>query len=150
MLLCHKDMSAFGHVINGSVTRAATEHSRLCLGQRDHMVADAQAVLVHGVELAYATWNMACRTLDGWSDDTIDLYIPHQVSARNMDALNRKLGLTPEKSHVNFFTQGNIGPAALPITLAMAEEAGRTRPGHHVALLGIGSGLNCTMMSVTW
>jgi len=45
---------------------------------------------------------------------------------------------------------GNIGPAALPISLAQAAEAGRLQPGDHVGLLGIGSGLNCSMMSVTW
>ena len=150
MLLCHRDISRSGHLINGSVTRAATQHSRLCLGQKDHMIADAHAVLVHGVELAHATWKLAGRNLRGWTDETIDLYVPHQVSARNMEALNKTLGLTPAKHHLNFSTQGNIGPAALPITLAMAEAAGRTRPGSHVALLGIGSGLNCTMMSVTW
>jgi acyl-CoA:acyl-CoA alkyltransferase len=32
----------------------------------------------------------------------------------------------------------------------MAEEEGRMGPGDHVALMGIGSGLNCTMMSITW
>jgi 3-oxoacyl-[acyl-carrier-protein] synthase-3 len=32
----------------------------------------------------------------------------------------------------------------------MAEEAGRLKAGEQVALLGIGSGLNCSMMSVTW
>ncbi|MFC1516157.1 3-oxoacyl-ACP synthase III [Thermodesulfobacteriota bacterium] len=150
MLLCHRDISKSGHIINGSVTRAATQHSRLCLGQKEHMVADAHGVLVHGVELAHATWKLAGQNLENWKDETIDLYVPHQVSARNMDALNKTLGLTPEKSHLNFFTQGNIGPAALPITLSMAEEEGRTRSGNHVALMGIGSGLNCTMMSVTW
>jgi len=150
MLLCHKDISRSGHIINGAVTRAATQHSRLCIGQKDYMIANAHGVLVHGVELAHATWKRACQTFEGWSDETIDLYIPHQVSARNMDALNNALNLTAEKSHLNFFTQGNIGPAALPITLAMAEEEGRTQPENHVALMGIGSGLNCTMMSVTW
>ncbi len=150
MLLCHKDISSLGHVINGSVTRAATEYSRLCFGQKDYMVADAHRVLVHGVELAHATWQLARKTLQNWGDETIDLYVPHQVSASNMAALNKTLGLTPEKAQLNFYTQGNIGPAALPITLAMAEEEGRIRPGNHVALMGIGSGLNCTMMSVTW
>lgn len=150
MLLCDKRVSKSGHLINGEVTLAATEHCRLCYGQRDYMIADARAVLNHGVKLASETWRLACRKLKGWSDDTIDLYVPHQVSLRNMDALNRALKLTPEKAHLNFQTQGNIGPAALPITLAMAEEQGRTGSGDHVALMGIGSGLNCTMMSVTW
>lgn len=150
MLLGRRDLSRTGHVINGAVTRAATEHSRLCLGQPTKMIADAQGVLIHGVELAHATWQLAAAHLPDWSDAAIDLYVPHQVSARNMAALNQRLGLSPEKHFLNFDTQGNIGPAALPITLAMAEEAGRTPAGGQVALLGIGSGLNCMMMSVTW
>jgi 3-oxoacyl-[acyl-carrier-protein] synthase-3 len=114
------------------------------------MIADAHGVLVHGVELAHATWRRASEYLANWRDESIDLYIPHQVSARNMEALNATLGLTPQKHHLNLHTQGNIGPAALPITLAMAIDEGRTSPGMHVALMGIGSGLNCMMMSVTW
>jgi 3-oxoacyl-[acyl-carrier-protein] synthase-3 len=150
MILSRPDLAPHGHLINGAVTRAATQHSRLCLGQPDYMVADAGKVLFHGVELAYETWKAAGQALANWHDDTIDLYVPHQVSQRNMDALYQRLGVTAEKFHLNFYTLGNIGPAALPITLAQAEEQGRTLKGAHVALLGIGSGLNCSMMSVTW
>jgi len=150
MILCHRNMSTTGHVVNGSVTRAATRHSRLCLGQRDYMTADASKVLIFGVELAKKTWDLASSTLTNWSDAQIDAYMPHQVSRRNMDVLNSKLGLTPEKHHLNFPNLGNIGPAAVPITLCQAAESGRLRAGDHVALMGIGSGLNCSMMSVTW
>jgi 3-oxoacyl-[acyl-carrier-protein] synthase-3 len=150
MIVCRRDMSTSGHAINGSVTRAATRHSRLCLGQRDRMTADASKVLIFGVELAKKTWDLAGSTLANWSDAQIDAYMPHQVSRRNMDVLNEKLGLTPEKHHLNFPTLGNIGPAAVPITLCQADESGRIRSNDHVALMGIGSGLNCSMMSVTW
>jgi 3-oxoacyl-[acyl-carrier-protein] synthase-3 len=150
MILTHNDRTNTGHTIDGHVTLAATRYSRLCLGQPDRMIADAHGVLVHGVELAHETWKLAARTLSKWSDADIDLYIPHQVSQRNMDVLTQTIGLSPEKFHLNFQTLGNIGPAALPITLAQAEEKGRTRTGDHVALMGIGSGLNCTMMSVSW
>jgi len=150
MILGHRNQTRSGHVINGAVTMAATTHSRLCLGQPDRMYADASSVLIHGVQLAQRTWKLAEKELDNWSDDTIDIYIPHQVSQRNMDVLNQTLGTTPEKFHLNFYTLGNIGPAALPITLAQADEEGRLHAGSHVALMGIGSGLNCTMMSVTW
>jgi 3-oxoacyl-[acyl-carrier-protein] synthase-3 len=150
MILCRRDLATSGHTVNGSVTRAATQHSRLCLGQRDYMTADASKVLIFGVELAKKTWDLASRTLAGWSDAQIDAYMPHQVSRRNMDVLNEKLGLTPSKQHLNFPTLGNIGPAAVPITLCQAAEPGRIRSGDHVALMGIGSGLNCSMMSVTW
>jgi 3-oxoacyl-[acyl-carrier-protein] synthase-3 len=114
------------------------------------MIADAHGVLVHGVQLALETWQAASRDLDRWAEETIDLYVPHQVSRRNMEVLCKTLGISQEKFHLNFPTLGNIGPAALPITLAQAEESGRAAPGDHIALMGIGSGLNCTMMSVTW
>ena len=136
-----QDLARSGHVVNGSVTRAATRHCRLCLGQRDRMTADASKVLIFGVELAKKTWDLASRTLNRWSDAEIDAYMPHQVSQRNMDVLNEKLGLTPEKHHLNFPTLGNIGPAAVPITLSQADDAGRIDSGDHVALMGIGSGL---------
>ncbi|HSO19116.1 MAG TPA: 3-oxoacyl-ACP synthase III [Desulfosarcina sp.] len=150
MIVCRRDLASSGHVVNGSVPRAATRHSRLCLGQRDYMTADASKVLIFGVELARKTWDLATRTLKRWNDDEIDAYMPHQVSQRNMDVLNEKLGLTPQKHHLNFPTLGNIGPAAVPICLGQADESGRIRAGNHVALMGIGSGLNCSMMSVTW
>ena len=150
MILCRRDLATSVHVVNGSITRAATRHSRLCLGQRDFMTADASKVLIFGVELAKKTWDLARSTLANWSDAEIDAYMPHQVSRRNMDVLNEKLGLTPEKHHLNFPTLGNIGPAAVPITLCQAAESGRLRSDDHVALMGIGSGLNCSMMSLTW
>jgi 3-oxoacyl-[acyl-carrier-protein] synthase III len=150
ILLCHKDISHKNHMINGAVSLAATEHCRLCLGQKDHMIADAASVMTHGVELAHQTWMLAEKTINNWSDKNINHYIPHQVSARNMEALTKKLKITPEKAHLNFQTLGNIGPAAIPITLGIAEEENRLLPGDHIALMGIGSGLNCTMMSITW
>ena len=150
MIVCRRDLSTTGHAVNGSVTRAATRHCRLCLGQRDYMTADASKVMIFGVDLAKQTWDLASATLPNWSDAGIDAYMPHQVSQRNMQVLNEKLGLTPEKHHLNFPTLGNIGPAAVPICLSQAAETGRIRSGDHVGLMGIGSGLNCSMMSVGW
>jgi len=150
MLLRHADDARSRHRINGSVNLAATEYNRLCVGQRDSMKVDPTALMRAGVALAKKTWALASQRLDNWSDASIALYAPHQVSVRNTEALAEALGLTPEKLFINVQTQGNIGPAALPITLAMADEAGRLRNGDHVALMGIGSGLNCSMMSVTW
>lgn len=150
MILAREDL-AFGRpVIEGSVSLAATEHCRLCLGHRDRMTADAPMVMKHGVKLAHDTWKKAEQEIRGWSDENIDLYVPHQVSARNMLVLTRTLGLTAKKAALNFQYLGNVGPAAIPITLALSEEDGRFAPGLRAALLGIGSGLNCSMMSVRW
>ena len=150
MLLCRRHLAPHGHRINGAVTLADTAHNRLCLGQKDHMVVDPAALLQAGVALARKAWAQAEVQLAAWSDASLDLYVPHQVSTRHVRALARALELTEDKVHLNVQVLGNIGPAALPITLAMAGEAGRLRPGAHVGLMGIGSGLNCTLMSVTW
>ena len=45
---------------------------------------------------------------------------------------------------------GNTGSAAAPITLARAVEAGAVKTGDPVAILGIGSGINCIMLGVEW
>jgi 3-oxoacyl-[acyl-carrier-protein] synthase-3 len=37
-----------------------------------------------------------------------------------------------------------------PITAAMAVENGRLSSGQKLAMLGIGSGINCTMLGVEW
>ncbi len=150
MLVTRKDLSQTGHIINGSVNMAATQYNRLCLGQKDEMVSDPHALLLGGVELAANTWKRANEKFQGWNDDDIALYAPHQVSLRNTEILVHTLPISMEKMYLNFHTQGNVGPAALPTVLAMAEEEGRIEPGDHVALMGIGSGLNCTMMSVSW
>lgn len=150
MLLCREGLSQTGHVVNNSVSLAATQYNKLCLGTMDKMRTNAQALLIAGVELATKTWKLACETLKNWSDETIALYAPHQVSLRHTAAVCDNAGITMDKMYLNLYTHGNMGPAAMPTSLAMAEEDGRIQAGNHVGLLGIGSGLNCTMMSVTW
>ncbi|PDW03917.1 3-oxoacyl-ACP synthase III [Candidatus Viridilinea mediisalina] len=150
MLLTHASLTKQSHRLNGVVSLAATEHNNLCFGNPTYMKTDASALLSAGVKLARATWALAHERLPNWSDEAITLYAPHQVSARHMTSLADALGLTYSKLYLNFQVLGNIGPAALPISLAQAAEAGRLQPGDQIGLLGIGSGLNCSMMSVTW
>ncbi len=150
MLLAHSSVSKSGHRLGGVVSLAASEHNELCIGMPDYMKTDASALLVAGVKLAAETWQLAAETFPAWSDEQIAVYAPHQVSARHMAGVAEALGVTPSKLYLNFQTLGNIGPAALPISLAQAAEAGRIKAGEQVGLLGIGSGLNCSMMSVTW
>jgi 3-oxoacyl-[acyl-carrier-protein] synthase-3 len=150
MLLSHSSVSRSGHRLNGVVSLAATEHNQLCVGMPDYMKTDAQALLIAGVKLAAETWQLAQEQIPNWSDANIACYATHQVGSRHTAAVSEAMGVTPEKLYLNFPVLGNIGPAALPISLAQAEEAGRIVRGDQVGLLGIGSGLNCSMMSVIW
>lgn len=150
MILGPRDGSRTNHVINGMVTLSDTRFSRICVGQSEYMKTNTLEVMNQGVRLAHETWELARSLLPNWSDDAIDRYVPHQVSVKNIQLMCDKLGISPEKQQLNYMTLGNIGPAAIPITLKMADEEGRFHPGSHVALLGIGSGLNCSMASITW
>ena len=150
MLLTHKDYSRTGHKINGMVSLAATEFNDLCVAQRDYMKTNTAALMTEGIALAGRTWQLASETLTHWGDDTIDRYVPHQVSVRQIDGMAKAMGINPEKIQLNVASHGNMAAAALPITLAQAAEQGTIVPGDHIGLLGIGSGLNCSMMSVSW
>jgi 3-oxoacyl-[acyl-carrier-protein] synthase-3 len=60
------------------------------------------------------------------------------------------LGLDPQKIFRIYPELGNIGPASVPIALAKAVAGGKINKGDRVALLGIGSGLNCSMAEIVW
>ena len=156
MVMGHKFVSQTGHIMNGSVTTASTanDHNKLCLAETDHsrMYADPQALQKAGMPLAITNWEKASKFFKNplWSEPTIDHYCPHQTSTRQVGAFIKNLNLSREKFHLNLQTYGNTVAAALPMSLHQAQESGCLNEGDHVALMGIGSGINCTMMSVSW
>ena len=150
MVLSHKDVSRTGHRVNGAVSMAASEHNRLCVARPDFMKSNPGKLMSAGASLFAKTWKLATKTFENWGDDQIDLYAPHQVSAHNTNAVVRALGITKSKVKLTFPTLGNTGPVGLPTALAIAAEEGSIGHGSHVGLMGIGSGLNCTIMSVNW
>jgi 3-oxoacyl-[acyl-carrier-protein] synthase-3 len=150
MILSHKDVAKTDHKILGAVSMAATEHNRLCVAKPDFMKANPGKLMMAGASLIAKTWKLATKTLDSWSDEEINLYAPHQVSSHNTTAVIKAIGANPSKVKLTFPTLGNTGPAGLPTALAIAHEDGDLHDGDHICLVGIGSGLNCTLMSVRW
>ncbi len=149
MVMCRRELAPRGHSYLGSVTRAATQFNRLCYGQMDRMVTDTRTLLTEGLKLATKTFAAAREKL-GWVVEELDQFIIHQVSKAHTDSLMKLLGLDPEKIHRIYPELGNIGPAAVPIALAKAVALGRIKRGDRIALLGIGSGLNCSMAEIVW
>ena len=145
MVLGRTDTHPDGHQFIGGVARAVTEHHNLCLGDMDRMVTDSRGLLLAGLDVAETAMKEASQDFD-WDD--IDHYIIHQVSTVHCDALAQRLGLDQAKIPLTFPTLGNIGPAAIPITLAMHQD--KIAKGDRVLVMGMGSGINAMAAEIRW
>lgn len=149
MVMANAALAEKGHRYTGSVTRSDTRFNQLCRGQMDWMETDTRVLLEAGLKLAQQTFQAAVDTM-GWSVDELDQFVIHQVSRVHTESLVSLLGLDLAKVHAIYPELGNVGPASVPMTLARAVALGKVRPGDRIALMGIGSGLNCAMAEVLW
>lgn len=154
----HRSLSPHGHPLRAAVTRADTSHCQLCQGDAaggmtDHaaplMQTDSQELLLSGVKLAADTWNQL-KTETGWQNHTPDLICTHQVGRAHRALLYESLGLDLNSDFSTFPELGNCGSASLPATLATAAQSRTIAPGANIALLGIGSGINCSCLALNW
>lgn len=149
MVLARADLVPNAPRYRGGVTRSATEWNTLCRGNLDRMVTDTRMLMIEGLKLAQKTFIAAKQAL-GWVADELDQFVMHQVSQVHTAAFVKAFGIDPKKVLTIFGEHGNVGPASVPIVLSKLKEMGRLKKGDRVALLGIGSGLNCSMAEVVW
>jgi len=155
VLLTRAEPEAPGARLLGGAVLSATEHNVLCQG--DHagggegllMSTDSEAMLAAGNTLAARTFDALLEELS-WTRASIDRVVTHQVGSAHRRLLLETLALDPARDFPTVETLGNIGSVSLPLSLSLAVDAGHVERGHDVALLGIGSGLNCMMLGVTW
>lgn len=157
LLLCDRELSRTGNRLLGGVARANTEFCGLCQGDHDAadgqsrplMRTDSETLLLRGVETAEAAFADFCAAV-GWTPDDVHKTFCHQVGRAHQKLLFESLGLDPDIDFTTLQTLGNTGAVALPLTAAMGVEQGHLQNGDHVALLGIGSGINVLMLGVEW
>jgi 3-oxoacyl-[acyl-carrier-protein] synthase-3 len=149
MLLGRAESAPDAPRFTGSVSVSATEFHHLCRGQVDYMETDTKQLLFAGLELADRTWARAQEEF-GWQADALDEICMHQVSKVHTELLAQRLGLDLDRAVRLYPEFGNVGPASVIMVLSKALEQGRIRTGHRVGLLGIGSGLNCSMTEIQW
>ncbi len=149
MLLVDEKLSTEGHRLTGSITTAATEHNQLCLGTERWMRTDPARLLSEGVKLAARNWARTRERLR-LRPERVAQYAMHQVGKANHDALLSALDLPAERALRVYPEYGNVGAAGVPLTLSLALEQGLVSGGDTVALMGIGSGLNCSMAELVW
>jgi 3-oxoacyl-[acyl-carrier-protein] synthase-3 len=114
------------------------------------MQTDSERLLQAGLATGQSTFEQLLQE-SVWSRDSIHKTICHQVGGTHRRLMLQSLGLTTERDFATFPWLGNTGSVALPITLALAAEHGFLGDQEqHVALLGIGSGINCIMLALDW
>ncbi|MBJ95722.1 MAG: 3-oxoacyl-ACP synthase III [Rickettsiales bacterium] len=158
VLLTDRDVSYRQRGLLGGVAFAAPEHHRIArwgparglLGETSWvMETDGVAVLGNGVALGQRTWRRFLREM-GWSADQVDKVICHQVGSAHQKAILEALAIPAEREFATYEKLGNIGTVSLPLTAAMADEAGFFKSGDRVGFLGIGTGLNCIFLGLEW
>ncbi len=158
MVLCDSRLSRYGTRLLGGEALCDTEAHLLCAGgiepekQDDHrprMDTDSEALLEAGVALAEKTWRKTKKRL-GWTNDDVSRVFTHQVGKAHRKLMLERLGLPESCDYPIYDRFGNTGSAALPLSLALGTENGVVEDGDHVALLGIGSGLNSLMLGLDW
>jgi acyl-CoA:acyl-CoA alkyltransferase len=145
MVLGRADRHPEGHRVVGGVSRAGTEHHDLCVGDLSNMRTDSRRLFEAGLALAMETWKDAVSDFD-WSD--IDCFVAHQTSVKHIAAMAAALGVEVSRFPMTLPQFGNMGPAAVPFTLATQVDT--LQAGDKVLLLGIGSGLNTSFAEITW
>jgi acyl-CoA:acyl-CoA alkyltransferase len=153
-IVCHRRLvPGKPHSLVHGIARAATGHSDLCQGDTQGaglaMQTDSERLLDAGIGLARETWAEFAGA-PGWGAGSIDRFITHQVGSAHRRRLFESLGLDTGRDFSTFATLGNMGSVSLPATLSAAIDADAVREGSRVALLGIGSGLNCLMLGLEW
>ncbi|MEL6345788.1 MAG: 3-oxoacyl-[acyl-carrier-protein] synthase III C-terminal domain-containing protein, partial [Myxococcota bacterium] len=133
----------------GGLSLAATEFNRLCVGTSTKMTTDPTRLLSEGVKLAQRTWQSVHQHVD-IRPTVVSQYALHQVGRANHQSVIRALGLPADRALAVYPEHGNVGAAGVPLTLALNESQGRLPPGARVGMLGIGSGLNVSMMGAQW
>jgi 3-oxoacyl-[acyl-carrier-protein] synthase-3 len=145
MVLGRADRHPEGHRVVGGVSRAGTQHHELCVGDMSGMRTDSRRLFEAGLALAVETWKDAAEDFD-WA--TSDRFVAHQTSVKHIAALAKVLGMDRSRFPMTLPTFGNMGPAAVPFTLATQLDTLQAQD--KVLLLGIGSGLNTSFAEITW
>ncbi len=71
----------------------------------------------------------------------IKMYIPHQMNARIIESVGKRLDLDPESVFINIDKYGNTSAASIPIALDECMRQGRIESGDVVLLVAFGGGL---------
>ena len=104
-------------------------------------------------EVNHQGWPRLTRRLaeqGGFALDEVDLFLFTQVRKPSIDVVMEDLGVPVERAHTVMEKWGYTGSACIPMALHDAVEAGKTKPGDLVVLVGSGVGYNQAATAFRW
>ena len=82
-----------------------------------------------------------CLEKCGLTIDDVDMFIPHQMNARIIESVSKRLKLADEHVFINIEKFGNTSAASIPIALDDCLRQGKIKSGDVVLLAAFGAGL---------
>ncbi|NIL98723.1 MAG: 3-oxoacyl-ACP synthase III [Planctomycetales bacterium] len=158
ILLTDREISSTGNRLLGGVAAANTKFHRLCHSGRDEaggdamrplMQTDSEQLMAEGIATGAETFARFLQEL-GWTRQDVNKAFSHQVGPTHRRLLFDALQIDSGLDYPTVEYLGNTGSVALPLSMALGVEQGWLNRGDQVALLGIGSGINCLMLAVDW
>ncbi len=154
------------HGILGSIMKAnGAYHDFICMpgGGSDHPANDPKSIearlpfiKMKGNETfkvavkAMADVSMELLTEQGFTQEQVDLFIPHQANLRIIDAVGDRLKIDPSRVCKNVDRYGNTSAASIPIALDESVREGRIKDGDMVLMTAFGAGLVWGSVLLRW
>ena len=154
------------HGILGSIMKAnGAYHDFICMpgGGSDHPANDPKSIearlpfiKMKGNETfkvavkAMADVSMELLTEQGFTQEQVDLFIPHQANLRIIDAVGDRLKIDPARVCKNVDRYGNTSAASIPIALDESVREGRIKDGDMVLMTAFGAGLVWGSVLLRW
>jgi len=158
ILLTSRAISQTDNLLHAVTAQANTEFHNLCQSGKDEAVGEEMRPLMHtdserlmaeGIAMGKMTFEQFLKDTQ-WQRGDLHRSFCHQVGAAHRKLMLESLQLPEANDFTTFQWLGNTGSAALPVTLAVGLEQGFVEPQENVGLLGIGSGINCLMVGVSF
>lgn len=156
-LLADESLAPDASSIEVGIAEARTRYHDLCVSDSDSagagmqplMETDSEKLMAEGIATGAAGFEKLLSE-SGWTRDSINRSVCHQVGTRHRSAMLDAMGLPTDSDSVSFPRLGNTGSVALPLTVASAADSAILQPADRVAMLGIGSGINSVMLTAKW
>ncbi len=158
VLLVDRRLSRTGNRMTAAMVRTHSQNHQLCHSGQDEAVAsgmkplmetDSERLMHEGIRAGAETFpDFLAETQ--WAHEQIDRTFCHQVGSTHRKMMLEALGLDERVDFATLDWLGNTGSVALPTAMAVALEKGVVKRDERVAMLGIGSGINCLMIGAHW